>query len=159
MEPSLVLQQQPDDKTCVCTSIAIILGIPASVIISQYHERYVKDDWSIRMILSDIGIEFTSFDTADRGGMGEAKTGYYLTAVPSLNFQGGMHEVVCELDGEENLFLVHDPQAGTGKKYYVAGHNGDELAVELSGGYTLEALITKESIETFRASGRHPLDR
>lgn len=150
MEIKLNNQTQPDDKTCVCTSIAIILNVPAQVIIDRYHKKYIAADWSLRNILDDLGVEFKSFDTADRGGMDNAETGYYLVSVPSLNFVGGMHQVVAEIDNDKSLFVIHDPQAGTGKKYYVARTNGDPNAVELSSGYTLEVLVKTEVADNFK---------
>jgi hypothetical protein len=142
-------QQQPCNKSCVCTSIAMILGLPAAQVIADWHHKYQEEDASLRDILNGYGIEFRSFDTADRGGMNTAEEGYYLVTVPSLNFVGGNHQVAVELEG--GLFSVYDPQAGKpGIKYYV-GASDDPLAVPIVGGYTLEVLITKESLAKWKA--------
>lgn len=149
MEPTLIHQQQPCLTSCVCTSIAMILGLPAAEVIRAWHHKYREEDASLRDILNGYGIEFKSFDTADRCGMDTAEEGYYLVTVPSLNFVGGNHQIAVEI--EDGLFFPYDPQAGKeGIKYYV-GASDDPLAVPLSGGYQLDVLITKKALAKWKA--------
>ncbi|QHJ80706.1 MAG: hypothetical protein [Bacteriophage sp.] len=151
MESLIVLQQQPCNRSCVSTSIAMILGLPAKVVIDRWDEEYHRDGVSLRTILDHYKIPFKSFDTADRNGMADCPSGYYLVTVPSLNFIGGNHEIVVALDNEKCLYMAYDPQQGTGAKYYTSNAEiTDGLGVHITGGYTLDVCITPEDLKEWR---------
>lgn len=151
MEQLLRLQQQPCQISCVCTSIAIILGLPAQVVINNYHKKVWEEGYSISDILTEYGIEFFYFNSAKRNGLNDVESGYYLVAVPSLNNLGGMHQMVVELDAKEQRMAVLDPQEGTGFKYYSGEVDKDDPnSFKFGGGYTLEAGISKKSLAEWR---------
>lgn len=107
-------QTQPCPVSCVATCIAMITGCPVDLVVDQFHREYRKGDLSIGDMLRSIGLAFKSFDSAERQSLDE--DGVYLVSVPSLNIQGGMHQVVIEMaDGE---WTVLDPNLGRDDRLY-----------------------------------------
>lgn len=151
MESLIVHQQQPCNRSCVSTSIAMILGLPAKVVIDKWDEEYHRDGVSLRTILDYYKIPFKSFDTADRNGMADCPSGYYLVTVPSLNFVGGNHQIAVALDNEKLGYIAYDPQQGTGVKYYTSETPlPDGNAVHITGGYQLDICILAEDLKEWR---------
>jgi len=125
-----LLQQQPDDKTCMCTCLAMLIGESAEYIIGKYHQ-HMYDDRSTWFddVFDEIGIEYR-YGHPKNGAInwGEAA----LLTVGSLNFEGTMHQILVW--AEDGKFYVADPQAGKdGRKYYVAHEPQDDMQVQLSG--------------------------
>lgn len=151
MEAKLKHQMQPCQTSCMCTCIAMILDVPAQVIIDRFHTRYREKDMSIREMFTELHVKFMSWDSADRNSMGHMGSGYYLSSVPSLNVQGGLHSIVLEFDADELLWIVHDPQKGTGFKYYEGKKNpDDDNSFALTGGYNLDAGVTQPALNFWR---------
>jgi len=139
-------QTQPTNNTCFSACLAMIKGDPASYVVSQIHEWYFDSSElvSTRQALDYLEIPFESFDTADLPHF--QKDGVYLVAAPSLNSQGWMHQILCEVfDGQ---YVVLDPCNGLSAdaKYYTATLAGDERQVKLHG-YVIDAFISREYLE------------
>lgn len=140
METLIRHQEQPDDETCVSTVVAMILGVPVESVIQDWHDKYMNENASLRDILNSYGIQFESYDSADRHSAKE--TGYYILTVPSLNTQGGLHQILADVNADEKQWMLFDPQAGKeDKQYYTANPNPeDDLAVTISS-YLIDAFI------------------
>lgn len=139
MDVTIRLQQQPTQVSCVCTCIAMVLGIPAQVVIDKWNEKY-HTTASLRDILEDYKIPFTSYYACDKHNVD--KSGYYILGVPSLNYPGGMHQILAEYDSEEHEWCIFDPQKGSGYKYYdsILKQSEDGLAFPVRG-YSIDAYI------------------
>lgn len=133
-------QTQPTPNTCFSTCLAMIKALPAGVVVSALHEQYFAGDMSTRMALELQQIPFESFDTADLPAF--SRDGAYLVGVPSLNWVGGMHQIIVEcLDG---MMVVLDPAMGRpGCKYYVAVvREGASDEVKLNG-FVIDAFVDR----------------
>lgn len=133
-------QTQPTNNTCFSTCMAMIKGDPAGFVISQIHDWYFSGGISTRQALDRLEIPFDSFDTADLPEFD--RNGVYLVAVPSLNWPGGLHQILCEcLDG---MCTVQDPAKGLpGSKHYVAALTEGQVGEVLLYGYVIDAFIPR----------------
>lgn len=154
--PRIKHQSQPTSNTCVTTCLAMLAGKPVAELIEQgFHHAYTVGDASYRELFEKLGLKFKSFDTAERNSL-MLDGGVYLIGVPSLNIQGGMHEVLVEIaiDGDwaildPNYMAQHKRADGAPPLYYdIPGGmmRDDPLSVELSGGYTVEAFLTYKDL-------------
>lgn len=143
-------QMQPCPISCVTTCMAMIVGCPVSDLMGM-HEEYHATNLSIRQILDRLGIPFRSFDSADRQSLGDE--GVFLASVPSLNIQGGMHQVIVEMldDGD---WRVCDPNQGRGDRLYYTSlvETGDDKAIIMAGGYNLDAMIDRQALRKWRSA-------
>lgn len=150
-------QTQPCPTSCVTTCMAMIAGCPVGVLMGM-HDEYHATDLSIRQVLDRLGIPFRSFDSADRVSLGDE--GVFLVSVPSLNIQGGMHQVVIEMldDGD---WRVYDPNQGRGDRLYYTSlvETGDDKAFILAGGYGIDAAIDRALLVKWRADRKTERDR
>ncbi len=133
-------QTQPTHNSCFSTCLAMIKALPVGVVVSELHDRYFAGDMSTRRALDDQKIPFVSFDTADLPVFD--RDGAYLVGVPSLNWEGGMHQVIVECF--EGMMVVHDPALGRpGCKYYVAVvREGATDEVKLNG-FVIDAFVDR----------------
>lgn len=124
----------------------MIKGDPAGYVVSQIHEWYFNSSElvSTRQALNYLEIPFESFDTADLHHF--TRDGVYLVAAPSLNSQGWMHQIICEVF--DNQYVVLDPMAGysADQKYYTATLTDDPRQVKLHG-YVIDAFVSREYLE------------
>lgn len=151
MFPRINHQQQPTHNTCVSTSIAMVLDLPAESVIERWHVRYFEGNASLREIFNDYGIKFTSFDSCDRQSLENLPSGRLLLVVPSLNTLGNKHQIVAEWNEPEGTWSIFDPQAGTGNKYFDCIENPeDPNCVKLLGGYDMEAFISFEDLAEWK---------
>ena len=133
-------QMQPCPISCVATCIAMVAGIPAVEAVERFHKRYREDGLSLRKILNELGIPFTSFDSADDASLGDE--GAYLCTAPSLNIVAGTHEIIIEVTGDD--YFVIDPVMGReDRKYYVKRGQASGLAIDL-GGFKIDAFISAD---------------
>lgn len=146
-------QTQPCPLSCVTTSVAILAGLPVEEVREKYHNDYREGNVTCRQIFNDLGIPFQSFDSMDRVGLDICKPGGYFVAVPSLNIQGGMHQVVIEISSDGDWQILDPAQGlvveGQPRLYYTqfGAYEGRPLeAVTLGGGYTIEAFIAPEHL-------------
>ena len=123
----------------------MLVDEPVQGLIDQFHERYRTGNTSLGELLNELQIPCTSFDSLSLPKMLEA--GAYLVSVPSLNIQGGMHQIIIEVT--EDDYFVNDPVKGIeGKLFY--GRRGEtfpaEGEVEL-GGFVVDGFIDREWLE------------
>lgn len=131
-------QMQPCPVSCVSTCMAMLSGRPVDEVIAIVHERYRAFGLSLREMMTELGIEFQSFDTCDDNNLG--LVGAYLVHVPSLNFVGGNHQILIEIT-EDDYYVIDPVQGRADRKYYVKrGEATGALEVELHG-YSLDAFI------------------
>lgn len=134
-------QTQPTHNTCFSTCLAMIKALPVGVVVSALHEQYFAGGMSTREALEHQAIPFESFDTADLPALD--RDGAYLVGVPSLNWEGGMHQVIVECF--EGMMVVHDPAMGRpGCKYYVAAVREGALAEVKLNGFVIDAFVSRE---------------
>jgi len=138
-------QTQPCTVSCVATCLAMLVDEPVQGLIDQFHERYRAGATSMGQLLKELEIPCTSFDSLSLPTL--VDEGAYLVSVPSLNIQGGMHQIIIEVT-DENYF-VHDPVKGIeGKLFY--GRRGEtfpaEGEVELNG-FVVDGFIDREWLE------------
>jgi len=122
----------------------MVVGKPVSEVVSLMHIRYREQGMSLREMLVELGVSFRSFDSCENNNLD--CIGAYLCTVPSLNMQGGNHEIVIELTDDD--YFVLDPVKGRDGKFYYEkrGEALDDLAVEL-GGFAIDAFIPREWLE------------
>lgn len=155
--PRIKHQSQPTSNTCVTTCLAMLAGKPVATLLEQgFHHDYTVGDAGYRELFEKLGLNFKSFDTADRNSM-ILDGGVYLVAVPSLNIVGGMHEILVEIAANGDYWTILDPNYkaqhkradGTPPLYYTVPGGfmcDDPLSVELSGGYTVEAFLAYKDL-------------
>lgn len=133
-------QTQPTHNTCFSTCVAMIKALPVGLVVSELHETYFAGDMSTRDALDSQSVPFESFDTADLPQF--VRNGAYLVGVPSLNWEGGMHQVIVECF--EGMMVVHDPAMGRpGCKYYVAALREGALAEVKLNGFVIDAFVDR----------------
>ena len=134
-------QMQPCPVSCVSTCLAMIAGKSAAEVIERFHVEYRKGGLSLRTMLDGLGVPFKSFDTADEPML--EWEGAYICTAPSLNIQGGTHQIIIEVTGEN--YWVLDPVMGREERlYYVKrGESKEANQVDLNG-FTLDAFIDAE---------------
>lgn len=135
-------QTQPCTVSCVSTCLAMLLDEPAEGVIEQVHAKYRTGNTSLRELMNELDIPFTSFDTCDNVAL--ADVGAYLVSVPSLNFQGGVHQLIIEVT-EDDYFVI-DPVKGRDDRLYYGRRSEtfpSENEIEL-GGFHVDAFIDAE---------------
>lgn len=110
----ITYQEQPTPKTCVQTCLAMCLGMSVEEVIEKYGEDPLNQQ-KLVVALSSEGIVFNQFCF---GPM--IYEGWYFVVVPSLNFAGGLHQILVHMKKGE--IIVFDPSRG--KKYK---ENGEDL--------------------------------
>jgi len=105
----------------------------ADKIAGLYNDKYHAQEITERQILSMEGIPYSEFYPMNPQTV--QLPGVYWVEVPSLNLPGINHVLLMEADGE--FYWVHDPQHGTGKKYYSAQDPEDPLGFKLLSWTTL----------------------
>ena len=135
-------QMQPCPVSCVCTCLAMLSGLPAPTVIAKWHDKYREGNTSLRVILDDLKVEFSSFDTCDNPSL--CDEGVYLCTAPSLNNVAGTHQILIELT-EDDYYVIDPVQGREDRKYYVkrGESGGDNLSVELRG-FTIDAFVSAE---------------
>jgi len=109
------------------TCLAMILDVPASQVIDEFHERYKSNYKRASAYLQEKGLCPSPRNVEDRQLWSDR---VYLLAVPSLNIDGGMHSVVADTRNDETRIL--DPNRGReGRRYYREQHKPKEPLGEL----------------------------
>lgn len=128
MSHDLILshQQQPCNKSCVSTCLAMLFNVPAQVMINRHHEEYWVKGVGLGTILERYG--FTPFypKVISRNPLTDLDyDAIVLVTVPSLNNPGGTHQIIAQFWEDEFKWHVIDPQRGTGSKFYT--HDAAEV--------------------------------
>lgn len=149
MKPIITRQMQPCPYSCVSTCLAMIVGRPAQEVIGQMHQPYRDGDLTLRQMLERLDVEYTAFFSLDCPPL--ADEGVYLCTSPSLNIEGGNHQILIEVT-DEGYFVLDPVQGREDRKYYVARGKGDgiSLAVDL-GGFVVDAFISRDHLLAKRA--------
>lgn len=122
-------QQQPTKNTCMSACLAMVAGQPVSDVVAMWHDKFHdKTDW-LDDALDHYKIPY--FYGSQRKA--ELLYGFiYFLTVPSLNIEGGLHQILVALTAERGI-EVFDPCMGrTGAKYYIYGNTPGENEVLLS---------------------------
>lgn len=144
MSPIVTHQMQPCPYSCVSTCLAMIARRPAREVIEEMHQPYRDGDLTLRQMLERLGVEYTAFFSVDCPPL--ADEGVYLCTSPSLNIEGGNHQILIEVT--DSGYFVFDPVQGRDdRKYYVARGQGGgiPLAVDL-GGFVVDAFISRDHL-------------
>lgn len=149
MSPMITHQMQPCPYSCVSTCLAMIVGRSARDLIQEMHQPYRDGDLTLRQMLERLGIEYTAFSSLDCPPL--ADEGVYLCTSPSLNIEGGNHQILIEVT--DSGYFVFDPVQGRDeRKYYVARGRGEgiPLAIDL-GGFVVDAFILRGHLSARRS--------
>lgn len=105
--------------TCSQTCLAMVLGVPVEKVIEKYGDGGLNQ-LDITAALYECGVTFEKF-VFDKF----IATGWYLAKVPSLNNEGGNHEIVIHFDFDMGCsgFTVFDPNQPPKKVYLPDGSN------------------------------------
>lgn len=108
-------QTQPTSNSCMSTCVAMMLDLPATVVIEKHHENvYELQDKDVSEVLEEEGFVI---DKAVAGMHSLYQGNLYFLTVPSLNATGGFHQVIVDFRKED--IKVYDPAKGRiGKRYY-----------------------------------------
>jgi hypothetical protein len=123
----------------------MLVDEPVQGLIDQFHEKYRAGNTSLGELLNELQIPCTSFDSLSLPKLEDE--GAYLVSVPSLNIQGGMHQIIIEVT-DENYF-VHDPVKGmSGKIFYGRRCETFPEAGEVElGGFVIDGFVSAEWLE------------
>jgi hypothetical protein len=145
-------QTQPCPFSCVSTCLAMIIDCPAASVIAELHQPYRDGDLTLREMLEHLGVKYTAFYSLDCPPL--ADEGVYLCTAPSLNIEGGNHQILIEVT--DDGYFVFDPVNGReDRKFYVPRGQAERhpLAVDL-GGFVVDAFISREYLSGVRESGK-----
>lgn len=148
MSPIITHQMQPCPYSCVSTCLAMIVGRPAQEVIEEMHQPYRDGDLTLRQMLERLGVEYKAFFSLDCPPL--ADEGVYLCTSPSLNIEGGNHQILIEVT-DENYFVLDPVQGREDRKYYVTRGKGEDipLAIDL-GGFVVDAFIARGHLSELR---------
>ncbi|AVU77113.1 hypothetical protein [Pseudomonas rhizophila] len=147
--PTTMFQAQPCPTSCMSACVAMALNIPVGMVRREHHDTY-HEGGSLRDVLQAYGVGFESFDSADRHSIN--RSGLWLLAVPSLNIEGGLHQILVEFDKDSGTWVVFDPNRTVGERKFYSAAPDDEgpLARALSG-FSTDAFIPIEEVARIRA--------
>ncbi|HHT1687825.1 TPA: hypothetical protein ACTYOT_006075 [Raoultella ornithinolytica] len=121
-------QQQPTFNTCMSACVAMVAGQPVDEVVQRWHQSFHdRTDWL------DDALDYYKIPYF-YGSQRKAELLYgfiYFLTVPSLNIQGGLHQILMSLTAERGI-EVFDPVMGRpGAKYYVYGkaENDEQFGV------------------------------
>lgn len=104
------------DNSCVSACIAMVTGISEKEVFDEFHDAYMKGSMRLCDYLEKHSVPFEVKTIRDH----IRPDTVYLLSVPSLNIRAGMHQVVFDTRGCDNV--IYDPAKGReGKYYYVYG--------------------------------------
>lgn len=107
---------QPTSNSCVSACIAMISGIDVQVVYDEFHDHYKSCHMNAGEYLLAKGIKTVVGTSESRVQWGSV----YLLAVPSLNVEAGMHQIVLDCQSEDLGIEIYDPNEGyENRKYYV----------------------------------------
>jgi len=148
-KPTTLFQSQPCPTSCMSTCIAMLLNIPVEAVKHRHHDDY-REGRSLREILNSYGVPFESFDSAEPHSID--RSGFWLLAVPSLNIEGGLHEVLVEFDKASSTWVIFDPRRGAeDRKFYSAAPDQDGPLARPLSGFSTDAFISIEAVMSLRA--------
>jgi hypothetical protein len=135
----MIFQQQPTPDTCTSACLAMITGKPVEQVIAEYDAGHKSHELNANLYLIENGIDFC------HGGIHEQmrSCGLFLLCVPSLNIVGGLHNILCLIWQDGDLFYkqIFDPCMGReGRKYYTMAPPENDLQFNLYS-YIVEATI------------------
>lgn len=158
---SHVTQDLP--SSCVSACLAMALGLPQEQVIAEFHDDYFQGKTTLGKYLTSKGITFTpiGFEETFYPEDDEEEHVYFMT-VPSLNIEGGLHEIIWHWWEGGNR--IYDPAQGfitkkgkRGKKkrkFYVASDKEaeyDKLA-RVNTGRIIDLVISAKELQRFRST-------
>jgi hypothetical protein len=137
---------QTEDKNCMSACIAMVTGIDIDRVTKEFHKGYCDCNIDPHEYLAYVGMPFRRCMAGERGLM---HNHIYFMCVPSLNIQGGLHEVVAQINNDGTWYIL-DPNMGKeNRKVYIAGPDKDlnpEIYIPLTS-YVLEYEFKLEDIK------------
>ncbi|KRS22851.1 hypothetical protein AAY72_01710 [Alishewanella sp. WH16-1] len=143
----LSLIQQPTSDTCTSACLAMLTGIPVDKVINEFHQGYFNRDLNPCDYLAIKGIQHTVNSNPYNNNCDWGCA--YLVAVPSLNIEAGMHNIIIDCTGDEIAIL--DPCKGRdGKKHYInwtQEPTGNEVNLKI---WMVELAVPKAALHQFK---------
>lgn len=122
--------QEAGKPHCMSACIAMLVGLPYSVVVTEFHETYFADSTWVhgkRSANEFVQKYLESYGFQDSGRNCyptiEWRDGFYLLSVPSLNDPASMHAVIVEVverDEFTRAFFVYDPQRDNPNAFHYA---------------------------------------
>ena len=129
-------------NNCVSACIAMVTGFDLSRVTDEFHNEYHDGEVCMHDYLDLAGIKFNKFYSGSRCTL---RRGFvYMLAVPSLNYVGGLHEIIVDFSGETPA--IFDPAPNDKNRYTEFGKPG-------SGGlcsWAIDAEIPAEELAEWR---------
>lgn len=142
----MVTQDLPNN--CVSACLSMITGFDLVRVTDEFHNGYHDGEVCMHDYLNLIGIKFNKFYS---GSSCTLKRGFvYMLAVPSLNYVGGLHEIIVDFSGETPA--IFDPAPNDKNRYTEFGKPG-------SGGlcsWAIDAEIPAEELADWRQFRKAP---
>lgn len=125
-------QQQPTPDTCTSACLAMITGLPVSQVIEEYDHLHKAHESNPCKYLLEKGVPFVYGSIYEQMRV----CGTFLLCVPSLNIQGGNHNIIFRTwynpdDGYYYKQLLDPARGREGRRYYVVEEPQNELEVAL----------------------------
>lgn len=125
--------QQPTPDSCTSACLAMLTGISVDTVIGEFHHKWKSSATNCNPMTYLADNDFDCLVNHDPFNHRVKWGSVYLVTVSSLNIEGGLHHIVLDMRGNEEIVL--DPNMGrSGKKYYTGWTQKSEstLAVQLS---------------------------
>ena len=143
----MVTQDLPNN--CVSACLSMITGFDLDRVTHEFHDGYHDGEVCMHDYLELVGIKFNKFYSGSRCTL---KSGFvYMLTVPSLNYVGGLHEIIVDFSGETPA--IFDPAPNDKNRYTEFGKPG-------SGGlcsWAIDAEIPAEQLEEWRRFHEAPI--
>lgn len=150
--------------SCVSACLAMALSIPQEQVISEFHDEYFQGRTTLGKYLTSKGISYTPIGFEERFFPEDEEEHVYFCTVPSLNIEGGLHEIIWHWWEGGNK--IYDPAQGfiskkgkRGKKkrkFFVASDKEaaqDKLA-RVNHGRIIDLVVSAKELQRFRSTLR-----
>ncbi len=140
-------QMQPTYNSCVSACIAMILDVPVSEIIDDFHYKYHdhKDIPSHYMRRKGLPVKSLLAESADM-----MMNKIYGLIVPSLNIEAGTHLILMEIDDNDNVAIYDPAYLREDKRYYVYNKIPDTPSEVLLKCFVAEFEIDRDDLIEWR---------
>lgn len=114
LEDNHITQSLPD--SCASASLAMLMSMPESVVIEEFHTRYKQQQLAVSNYLNEKEVNFRRCYTDERSAKENC---VYMLCLPSLNMPKGSHSIIGVSDEDGIIMRLFDPAKGReGRKYY-----------------------------------------
>lgn len=124
----IIHKTQPTWDSCMATCIAMVAGIDENESYSKWHKRFQNRTAWLDTALDDYNIPYMYGNPRSAALL---RGFVYLLAVPSLNIQAGLHQVVAFLPRCGDIQILDPVKGRKDSLYYVYGEPQDDAEVSI----------------------------